>query len=67
MFYATRPETGATAGATLIPMVMKAQITAAKADTICVFTYCVMMNSFLNEPDYSDHDNNTAQAMPNIH
>jgi hypothetical protein len=31
---ATRPAAGATAGATLMPMVMKAQMTAAKADAI---------------------------------
>jgi hypothetical protein len=37
--YATRPATGATAGATLMPIVMKAQITAAKADTIWVLAY----------------------------
>lgn len=37
---------GATAGATLMPMVMNAQITAAKADRICVRAYCVMLISF---------------------
>jgi hypothetical protein len=41
-----RAAAGATAGATLMPMVMKAQITAAKADKICVRAYCVMLISF---------------------
>jgi hypothetical protein len=44
--YAMIPAAGATAGATLIPMVMKAQITAANADRICVRAYCVMLISF---------------------
>lgn len=39
-------ETGATAGATLIPIVMNAQTIAAKADKICVRAYCVMIISF---------------------
>ena len=37
---------GATAGATLMPMVMKAQIIAAKVDKICVRACWVMLNSF---------------------
>jgi hypothetical protein len=37
---------GATAGATLVPMVMKAQITAAQNDRICVRVYCVMLITF---------------------
>ena len=37
---------GATAGATLMPMVMKAQIMAAKVDKICVRACWVMLNSF---------------------
>ena len=37
---------GATAGATLMPMVMKAQIIAAKVDKIWVRAYWVMLNSF---------------------
>ena len=37
---------GTTAGATLMPMVMKAQIMAAKVDKICVRAYWVMLNSF---------------------
>ena len=37
---------GATAGATLTPMVMKAQIMAAKADRIWVRAYWAMLNSF---------------------
>ena len=37
---------GATAGATLMPIVMNAQITAAKADRTCVCAYCVMLISF---------------------
>jgi hypothetical protein len=45
-YYAIRAAAGATAGATLMPMVMKAQITAAKADKICVRAYCVMLISF---------------------
>jgi hypothetical protein len=38
--------TGATAGATLIPMAMKAQIMAAKADRIWVRAYWVMLIPF---------------------
>lgn len=60
-----RTETGATAGATLIPMVMNAQITAAKADTTFVFAYCAIMFSFFDFPDHSGHANHIAQAMPN--
>ncbi len=37
---------GAMAGATLVPMVMNAQITAAKTDRICVRAYCAMLISF---------------------
>jgi hypothetical protein len=37
---------GATVGATLVPMVMKAQITAAQNDRICVRAYCVMLITF---------------------
>ena len=37
---------GTTAGATLVPMVMNAQITAAKTDRICVRAYCVMLITF---------------------
>ena len=37
---------GATAGATLMPTVMNAQIIAAKADRTCVRAYCVMLISF---------------------
>lgn len=37
---------GATAGVMLIPIVMKAQIMAAKADRIWVRAYWVMLNSF---------------------
>jgi hypothetical protein len=37
---------GATAGATLTPMVMKAQIMAAKADRIWVRAYWVMLIPF---------------------
>jgi len=37
---------GATAGATLMPMVMKAQIMAAKADRIWVRAYWDILNSF---------------------
>ena len=37
---------GATAGATLMPMVMNAQMTAAKADKTCVRAYCVMLILF---------------------
>jgi hypothetical protein len=37
---------GATAGATLMPIVMKAQIIAAKVDKIWVRAYWVMLNSF---------------------
>lgn len=37
---------GATAGATLMPMVMKAQIMAAKADRFCVRAYWDILNSF---------------------
>jgi hypothetical protein len=37
---------GATAGATLVPMVMNAQISAAKTDKICVRAYGVMLISF---------------------
>ena len=37
---------GTTAGATLMPMVMKAQIMAAKVDKICVRACWVMLNSF---------------------
>ena len=37
---------GATAGATLMPIVMKAQIIDAKVDKIWVRAYWVMLNSF---------------------
>ncbi len=37
---------GVTAGATLMPMVMKAQIIAAKVDKIWVRAHWVMLNSF---------------------
>ena len=37
---------GTTAGATLMPMVMKAQIIAAKVDKICVRAYWDILNSF---------------------
>jgi hypothetical protein len=45
-YYAMIAAAGATAGATLMPIVMNAQITAAKADRICVRAYCVMLISF---------------------
>jgi hypothetical protein len=40
---ATMPETGTIAGATLMPMVMKAQNTAAKTEAIWVREDCVML------------------------
>ena len=49
---ATRPEAGATAGATLIPMVMNAHTTAAKADTIWLRDRKVMVVS-LCSPFYA--------------
>jgi len=44
--YAMIAAAGAAAGATLMPMVMKAQIMAAKADKIWVRAYWVIWNSF---------------------
>ncbi len=43
--YAMIAAAGATAGATLVPMAMNAQITAAKTDRICVRAYCDMLIS----------------------
>ena len=45
--YATSEATGATAGATLMPMVMNAQTTAAKTEATWVREVRVILNSFV--------------------
>jgi hypothetical protein len=44
---ATRPAKGATAGATLMPMVMNAHTTAAAAENIWLREKRVILNSFV--------------------
>lgn len=61
------PVAGATAGATLMPMVMKAQMTAAKADAIWLRAFEFMYISFLIAPCLCDERSDRGNGGSNAH